>query len=600
MKRAAMYVRVSTQNQEKEETIQNQMMEIKKRIEADGNILMTEQIYEDNGWSGSIPDRPGLDKMRTDASDAKFEVLYVYDRGRVARKYVIQEVVLEELRKLSIEFISLHDINGKSNEEWLMGGVMGIFHEYERLKITERMRIGKMRKVRENHLLLGYQPKYGYDYHPRQKSEGVRKNGYFTINERQADVVRLIFDLAASGKSKYAIREILAEKKIMPPKLKSSIWSLGTLDRMLNDTTYYGVHYYNKSESVATKNPQNPEKKYRRVAKGSRVVRPKAEWMKIEVPAIIEKDTFDETQRQLLRNKKFSSRNTRHTYLLKGLVYCECGFARSGECVGKLHKYYRCTDRLNNTTSTRKCYLKGVRTDSLDGVVWTSLKELLTQPELIAQQAERWLERESPLKADKDSLMQQMEELEKSAARYAKMYGEGFMSEQIYRSNIDQVTDNKVRVAKEISDIDVSLLYEPTLPLENILEDVVKLVESLDFNSANLIVRKLITKVVATQEEVTIWGRIPLLSTAEVGLDGKYRHCRPTKRRQINTIQRPNQQRYISGKLPICYYRAEHRYCTCARRTTQHVTKHVLGRETHPCNCNIRRHRRSCRRCEQG
>lgn len=50
-----------------------------------------------------------------------------------------------------------------------MGSVMGIFQEYERLKIAERMRIGKVRKVRENKKLLGYQPKYGYDYYPRIK-----------------------------------------------------------------------------------------------------------------------------------------------------------------------------------------------------------------------------------------------------------------------------------------------------------------------------------------------------------------------------------------------------------------------------------------------
>lgn len=53
-----------------------------------------------------------------------------------------------------------------------MGSVMGIFHEYERVKITERMRLGKVRKVRENKKLLGYQPKYGYDY---QQSTGKKR-----------------------------------------------------------------------------------------------------------------------------------------------------------------------------------------------------------------------------------------------------------------------------------------------------------------------------------------------------------------------------------------------------------------------------------------
>ena len=150
MKRAAIYMRVSTTEQEKEETIKNQEMELLKRVEEDGNTLSPDCIYQDDGWSGTILERPALDKMRADAADGNFEVIYAYDRGRLARRFVYQEIILDGLRAARVEFISLHDINGDSHEERLMGGVMGIFHEYERLKITERMRIGKVRKVNEN------------------------------------------------------------------------------------------------------------------------------------------------------------------------------------------------------------------------------------------------------------------------------------------------------------------------------------------------------------------------------------------------------------------------------------------------------------------
>ncbi len=161
MKKAAIYMRVSTAHQEEEQTIENQKMEILERMHKDGNILLADCVYKDEGWSGAIIERPDLDRMRADAREAKFEVLYVYDRGRLSRKFVHQEIILEELRECGIECISLHDINGQTTEEVLMGSVMGIFHEYERVKITERMRIGKVRKVRENKKLLGYQPKYG-------------------------------------------------------------------------------------------------------------------------------------------------------------------------------------------------------------------------------------------------------------------------------------------------------------------------------------------------------------------------------------------------------------------------------------------------------
>src|SRR6266568_647068 len=165
MLRAAYYTRVSTDKQKDEETVKNQISEIETAIIADGNILQEDCKYRDEGWSGAILERPDLDRMRQDAHEKKFDILYVYDRGRLARKFVYQEIVIEELTNLDIIFKSLHDINGESPEENLLGGVMGIFHEYERLKITERFRIGKLNKVRGGKL-LGYQAPYGYDYIP--------------------------------------------------------------------------------------------------------------------------------------------------------------------------------------------------------------------------------------------------------------------------------------------------------------------------------------------------------------------------------------------------------------------------------------------------
>ena len=63
MKRAAIYMRVSTTEQEKEETIKNQEGELLRRVEADGNTLSPDCIYKDDGWSGTILERPALDKM---------------------------------------------------------------------------------------------------------------------------------------------------------------------------------------------------------------------------------------------------------------------------------------------------------------------------------------------------------------------------------------------------------------------------------------------------------------------------------------------------------------------------------------------------------
>src|SRR3989344_7531101 len=108
---AGAYGRVSTGRQEQEATIDSQIDEIKNRVASDGNMLPPENIFIDDGWTGEMLQRPALDLMRDAARDGKFQILYVYDRGRLSRIFAHQEVLLEEITDKGIQFVTLHDIN---------------------------------------------------------------------------------------------------------------------------------------------------------------------------------------------------------------------------------------------------------------------------------------------------------------------------------------------------------------------------------------------------------------------------------------------------------------------------------------------------------
>lgn len=534
MLRAALYARVSTELQKDEETVQNQLSEIRKVIKEDGNSLLDSCEYIDEGWSGAILERPSLDEMRADALDGKFDVLYYYDRGRISRKFVHQEIILDQLRNAGIECISLHDINGDSHEERLMGGMMGIFHEYERVKIGERMRIGKYRKVRENKKLLGYNPKYGYNYKHRIKSGPNARDAKFVINKEQAKTVEMIFEWAAQGMSKYSIRTELYKNGIMPPKAKNNIWSTSVIDRLLYDSTYMGHHYYNKSESVETKNPRRIVK-YKRVLKGSRKKRPKEEWMCIKVPRIIKPEQFKEVQDRLAKNKRARSNNKKHDYLVAGLVDCECGQARTGDPAnGSL--YYRCNDRLNHPLGTRVCFEKSVNATVLDDLVWRNIKQLISQPELVYEQAKKWQRGASRHTKRLERLYEQLKTVVDKESRLAQAYADGIMREDVYRKKYEEVSDMRNSLMKEKRVLEKDITNSPVVPLEKLVDGVIKLVEDLDFAERRHIIQQVVDKVVATKEEVTVCGIIPVLAVQQVGLNGKHRNRRPAKCRQINTF----------------------------------------------------------------
>ncbi len=516
MKKAAIYMRVSTAHQEEEQTIGNQKMEILERVSKDTDVtLITDYEYKDEGWSGAIIERPDLDRMRSDAREGKFEALYVYDRGRLSRKFVHQEIILEELRECGIEVISLHDINGKTTEEVLMGSVMGIFHEYERVKITERMRIGKVRKVRENKKLLGYNPKYGYDYYRRIKAGPDARDGYFEINKQQAKVVKQIFEWIAAGVSKHEVKRKLFQMGIAPPKGKRDQWSGGTLDRMVRDSTYMGDHYYNKSESVPTKNPRNPEQKYRKVTKGSRKHRPKEEWFHITVPSIVSSDLFYKVQVQLEKNKRTNTRNNSvNSYLVGGLIECVCGKARTGDPVSNGSSYYRCTDRLSKFPLERECHEHGINVPVFDALIWRNIKELLLNPQLVAAQAKR-RQNASPLQSQLDMLHNTLKKQDDEQRRYDKAYGQGVMSERRYKDVMYELNEKRETLVAEITALEDEMANQKPITVEQYFDGTIKRVENLSFTEKKAIIKKVITKIVATKQEISIWGRIPLLATPD-------------------------------------------------------------------------------------
>jgi site-specific DNA recombinase len=126
MKKAGFYVRVSTGRQEKEATAESQIDELEREIAKDGNILLPNHRYIDDGWTGELLIRPEIDKMRDAAKNGDFDILYVYDRGRIARDFVYQEIVIGELGDLGIEFKSLHDINAANPEEKVLQSMQGV------------------------------------------------------------------------------------------------------------------------------------------------------------------------------------------------------------------------------------------------------------------------------------------------------------------------------------------------------------------------------------------------------------------------------------------------------------------------------------------
>lgn len=515
MKRAALYARVSTARQEQEETVESQVAEVRQRISSDGNELLNSCIYIDEGFSGSMLERPSLDAMLDAAKNEEFDILYIYDLGRLSRQLSHLLIVIEQLEKYEREVVSLHErITGTPEDKFLLQ-IMGSMHEYERAKIAERFRRGKMYKARSGKL-VGYNAPYGYRYN--------KEAGELEIYKPEARVVRKMFEWTAhEGYSTYALIQRLHDEGISPPKRRQEYWTRGPIARILSNETYFGKHYYNKTEAILPRYRLKDSTKYRKIQKTGRRIRSKDEWISFDVPAIIGKNLFDAARKQLSRNTIFNSKNRKHDYLLTSLVKCPCGANRNGDGpAGK--KYYRCVKRNRFLPEEAHCKVGGINAQVLDALVWQKIAILLTDPKQIREQAERWLRARETNKTSVDTqgLEKQLRELENEQKRYTEAYGKGILPKALFAEKMRETSKQKEHLEKELAEASKNRGRNVNIDIEQLVQKATRKIGDLAFEQKKFIVERVIDKIVASPQEVTIWGHIPIPALATAS--GKANH----------------------------------------------------------------------------
>jgi site-specific DNA recombinase len=514
MKLTAIYARVSTARQEEEQTIKTQLSAVYDLVKKSGFNVVEE--YIDEGWSGDILARPALDKLRQDAKTKLWQVIVVYDPDRIARRYSYQELVMDELREAGIEVVFVTISAPKNSEDKILYGVRGLFAEYERAKIGERFRLGKLRKVKEGHILVS-EPLYGYRYILKQE----KVHGYYEINEAEARVVKMMFDWV--DRDSLTLRGIvrkLQDAGIKPRKSKRGVWATSTLSKLLRSKAYIGEAHWGSSYAVIPENPTST-KKYRKIRKSSRRIRPEAEWLTIPVPAIIDKSIFARVQDKLKANFLLSQRNTKNEYLLAGKIQCVCGRKRGGEGPqhGK-HLYYRCLDRVLSFPLPHKCREQAVNARIADRLVWNGIVNLMTSPELLKSQIQRWRNSQHAKTdssgVDTEFVRKEISKLKDQEERYNKAYGGGLFT-------VEQLKEYVVPVRNKVASYESQLLkseqekrdlQSTPLPDEREVEAFAKeaseVLPNLKFEAKKGIVMNVVEKVVGTSEKLQIYGFIPV------------------------------------------------------------------------------------------
>jgi site-specific DNA recombinase len=534
--RVALYARVSSERQAQEGTIASQLEALERRIRDDGLACDPELRFVDDGISGTVLLRPGLERLRDQAAAGAFDRLYVQDPDRFSRKYAYQVLILEELARCDVEVVFLCNPLGHDPAENLLVQVQGMIAEYERAKIVERSRRGKLHAARRGSVsVLGAAP-YGYRYIRKRDGDGEAR---YQVVAEEARVARRIFERV--GLERCTIREVTRRlrREGIPTRTGLPRWDESTIRAILGNPAYKGTAAYGKTRAGPHK-PQRlrplrgrPEFPKRPM---TRVDTPAEDQILIEVPALVDEGLFAAVQEQLEENRKRSRVRARGaTYLLQGLIVCRgCGYACHGTASGGrvAYAYYRCRGSEPWRYGGQKlCRNRAIRTERLDAAVWDDVRALLSEPERVREEYRRRLEesKEGPA-GEAGQLAKRINQVRRTISRLIDAYGDGLLERPEFEPRITAARERLARleeehrraVDEEATEAELRLVIGQ---LEEFGRRVSEGLEGADWPTRREIIRALVKRVEVDENEARIVYRIspsPFEGRPQPGL---LQHC---------------------------------------------------------------------------
>jgi len=512
----ALYARVSSEQQEQRGTVASQLDALRVYAREHHLEICEEYVCVDDGYSGARLDRPALDRLRDGARLGAFDAILVLCPDRLARKYAYQILIVEELERFGVPVHFLDNPPPTDPNAQLLVQMQGVIAEYERTKIAERYRRGRLFRLRQGEALFWRVP-YGYRRIPRRGTIPPS----IEIDETTAVWVREIFRWHIEEHlTTRMIARRLAQRGILSPTGKHR-WGPGTVNRILHNEAYIGSLAYNRRETglppIRRGWGKEPRTHHR--------VRPREEWIILSIPPLIEPATFAQSREIHGDNSRFSPRRLREEHwLLRGLARCGvCGRATACQGMhatnGTSHYYYVC-QRNDVLKDDDRCSQRRIRAEALDQFVWAELRRHLEEPATLTRaftQAGVDGERldEDALSVCRRYLERRQRELGKEETRLLDVYQAGLVDLMQFtrRHNILQEKrhsleqEQRVLTAQHATDGNQRTIADS---LEAFSRQVQARMKGLTFHEKQALARLVVDKVTVRDHHVAIYFKIPI------------------------------------------------------------------------------------------
>jgi site-specific DNA recombinase len=481
-KRAILYARVSTDEQARSGySLAQQLEALRAYCERESYEVLEE--VSDPGHSGASLERPGMDRVRDLVAAGGISVVLAQDRDRFAREPAYHYLLRREFEEHGTKIRALNDRGDESPEGDLTNGILDQLAKFERAKIAERSRRGKMRKAREGKVIAGRMSRYGdaarYGYRFNASRDAL------LVDEEKMQVVRRIFRMVGvDGLPVYAVKRALDADRIPTATGKRS-WSASMVRDIIMADLYLPRPYREvvslvSSEVAAHLEPEEsyclwewgatsrtrtrvseltPEGRvYRTRAKVS--LKPEEDRIYVPVPSSrIPCEWIFAAREAIKDNRRTSNAGRRFWQLSGGILRCaECGWTMYAHTTPpsptKRCFYYCCKAKYKKgpefctTTRTRKAA-------DLEERVWSEVRAYLEEPERLRADLDRAIELERGGRGDPDreakAWARRIADAEAKRARFQHAYAEGVVSLEDLRERLAELDGEKATAERELA-----------------------------------------------------------------------------------------------------------------------------------------------------
>ena len=479
----AIYVRVSTEEQAQHGfSIEAQKERTSAFVVSQGGEIY--KIYVDDGYSGKNLKRPALQNLIKDAENKKFDIVLIYKLDRLSRRLSDLVSLGEKFEKLGIGIRSVTEpFDTTTPAGKLMFNMLGSFAQFERELISERTKLGIMRRVKNGY--WSTTPPFGYSL----------KKGKLVINEEEAEIVKRCYELFLEHNLGVELiaRRLNEEDLVSRRKGK---WSRNSVWTMLTNPVYAGY------------------------------IRWDGEVIKGQHKAIISKTLFDTIQKRLKEKDRYRSWVGISPNLFIGLIFCKkCGApfisSKPGNGTRKgSYRYYACKGRKQG-----KCKQDYIRADILEEAIFNKLKEIASKKKIIDDYVKKMSEENNVhlqrLKKEKLRISQRLTKITQIKDKKIKWMFSHLPSKKVateMSNEVDKLLEEidilKERLAKiETTMQQINLDDVNTQIIADFLRNFVEMFKKLELGEKKLLIQTVVKRIeVHNKNKITLRLTLPVFS----------------------------------------------------------------------------------------